>query len=100
LLGQRRRNRIARSVWSATGLPALLKTGALRVLNSAGKPDALHTLRATVLQAASNFEVMRFIVPTVGSKDKNKGLGAPLTRRVFPSRPPFLAPEPGCYQPR
>src|SRR6266403_4714265 len=40
----------ARSVWSAPGLPALLNRECAPVLDSAGKPCALHTLRAIRLR--------------------------------------------------
>src|SRR5262249_53467221 len=59
----------ARSVWSATGLPALFSTyprseiaknisanratGIVQAVESAGKPDALHTLRAFKRPACS-----------------------------------------------
>jgi len=42
----RDRQPIARSVWSASGLPALSNDVDPPVPDSAGKPDALHTLRA------------------------------------------------------
>jgi hypothetical protein len=36
----------ARSVWSASDLPTLSITGRAHEFKTAGKPDALHTLRA------------------------------------------------------
>src|SRR6267154_3299238 len=40
----------ARSVWSASGLPALSSTGNHSAFDSVGKPGALHTLRAIRLR--------------------------------------------------
>src|SRR6266576_232629 len=44
-LGQPSGNSSSRSIWSATGLPALLNADRLCALDSAGKPVALHSLR-------------------------------------------------------
>jgi len=50
----RRELRAGEPVWSASGLPAILKTYRLPAFDSAGKPVALHTLRAESSQLAKN----------------------------------------------
>jgi hypothetical protein len=49
---QQNREHIARSVWSASGSPALSSAGNRYACKSAGEPDALHTLRAASSQPA------------------------------------------------
>jgi hypothetical protein len=66
-------NNFGRTI-SASGLPALLTPGARPVLDSAGKPDALHTLRAEISQAASNLD--RCSTGGVGRSADLQSLGA------------------------
>src|SRR5437879_8548729 len=73
---QQNHNHIARSVWSASGLPALLNASRLHVLDSAGKPDTLHTLRAQSSQLRSYAE--NFVRARTRSEEHTSELQSPM----------------------
>src|SRR5437879_2290485 len=61
---------MARSVWSASGLPALLILRSRPALESAGKPDALHTLRQVELRICNTVAAVLSKIPVTSFSDR------------------------------